>query len=69
MATVTEVEELRREVQELRREVAKLRRQNDWREALAKLQAGFASLSQEDRDLYEECLREARESSGRVDSD
>jgi hypothetical protein len=69
IATAEDVEALRTEVADLRRLVAELQgaladtgREEalSWREALAEAQRGFASLTDEERELYEESAREAR---------
>jgi hypothetical protein len=69
VATAEEVEALRTEVADLRRLVADLQaalaekeriEASSWRDALAGAQARYASMTDEERELDEECAREAR---------
>jgi len=73
LATAADVAELQRQLSELRQEVEALKQQvsapstphADWREAMARLQAGYASMSEEEKQWYAESVQEAREFMGR----
>lgn len=62
-ATTAELQSLRAEVAELRMQVAGLRAPTapgEWQKAIAKLQAGYASLSPEAQELHADATAEAR---------
>lgn len=68
LATAADVAELQRQLSELRQEVETLKQQAsapstppaDWREAMARLQAGYASMSDEAKEMAREAEEEAR---------
>lgn len=62
LATAEEVAALRQEVEELRQNFRALNATppRTWREALAVSQAGMASMTEEERKMYEEAVQEAR---------
>jgi hypothetical protein len=62
-ATSAELAALRAEVAELRRQVSELQTVTalpEWRSAMARLQAGYDSLSDEARAIHNEAVTEAR---------
>ena len=64
LATAAEVQALRQELADLRRHLEETQRAalpGSWREAVVPLQAGYASLTEEERALYAEATQQARE--------
>jgi predicted nucleic acid-binding Zn-ribbon protein len=79
LATAAEVEDLQRQVSELREQIRAVQEQatratrsapaRDWREAMERLQMSCASMSDEERALFEAAMAEAQAESRRITVD
>jgi hypothetical protein len=72
LATANELQDLRGEVEELRRQVRDLLmipKRSSLNKAIARLQAGYAALTEEEKEVFAQSEREARAFFGRGRSD